>query len=608
MREKLLPKPYPRSVAGLVSLGMCFVACLAKYFLSLNWFFIIFLISFILFISSACIYFNFRKPLFATIRWFVLGCFLFALFRLVVVVENVDKTKRIPSEITTQFAKQVHTLLVRSPFPKEMIGVSLGLVLGKTQYLTKDFKERTREGGILHLFAASGLHLGIFIGSFIFLLKQFFKEYRIIVYLVPLLFAYFYLLVLGFPVSFVRAYSFAVYTLLGKLFYRKSYPGDVLAYSSVTIVVFLPHDFLSPGFLLSFGAVFGIFYIKPALDGMFFPKQNHFLKENLTLSMACSLATFPTLALIFHSFSYGSLWINLIVVPVASILLPLLYLNLFLEWMIGGILIRYLWAITDIFLRFFLFLVSKCTDLFSFFYSWENPPKLLFVYFLLISLLIVFIYLCDCNRKLKGFIFFLILSFQPLGIYYFDSISKRQTSSMSWIYKGNAFFLSDSKFIATGFCYAERNFAKIISKIQIKKINQIILENESCLPYAISLQKRIQRMEGRIAELKIIDGSKDLLSIPKMGGGKNEIWIRYNGDKRKLFQLLNTLKGLERNFPTRTLQASQNSPGLLILDFPSWSKEKVEDWKKYQKLLGISSKWKIVSTGELLASQIHNTD
>ena len=51
----------------------------------------------------------------------------------------------------------------------------MGLFFGDTNYLDNEFKEKKSKRGwcFLHLFAASGLHIGVFIGFIYFFLNEF---------------------------------------------------------------------------------------------------------------------------------------------------------------------------------------------------------------------------------------------------------------------------------------------------------------------------------------------------------------------------------------------------------------------------------------------------
>ncbi len=616
MAKISLPLPYPCSQGGIIAMGISCSATLLKYSEHLSGAHLTLLILFIIFwLTNDALFYFFKKRIFKFLRIFFLGSILFSSIVIWKVSTPNQKPMKGKSEIAINFSKKIESLLSQSILPKESQLVAKGLVLGSSAGLPLEMKTRAREGGILHLFAASGLHLGIFIGFNLFILKKIFSKVRFLPYIIALLFGFFYLLLLDFPVSFLRAYCFAVYSLLGSLFYRKVMPGDVLAYSSASIAMFLYADFLSVGFLLSFGAVFGIFYFKPVIDFYFLPGVRHFLKDNVSISLACSFATFPTLAYYFHSFSFGSFWINLFVVPLASLVLPVLYLNLICEWLIKSNFTFLFWHITDFILRVFLKVVTMTTNSFSFYYQWDYLPLSILIYLFFIFSLLILPYFIFQNRFHKlyenenimksviiGSLITLFFFFYfPFGIINFESKDDSKLTTEYFINKGNSIIHSNHSVYLLGKCFKQKYSLHQIGKLKLSLTNEINLEDRSCYPIALHLAKTIQRRNGYLPKVLL---SKEPIVVPVFLANLQSQIVRFDGDKKKLFSLLKVLKENE----TDLQKTNENKGGIIVLDLPPWSKEKLEDWKKYQKLLGISSYWKIMSKEELLAKQIPHTN
>ncbi|TGL56683.1 ComEC/Rec2 family competence protein [Leptospira ognonensis] len=620
MRKGKLPRIFPVSHGGILSLGICFAATFSKLnFKGQNAVSII--IDSLALLMIVGIFSFLSKNVANLLKLFFLGAILFHILNLNK-LEKVEKRYSNRDTISSiAFSNQISELLLRSGLTTQSQAITKGLVLGSSRYLPDEIKIRAREGGILHLFAASGLHLGIFIGFALFIFKKIFFFQRALPYFIALLLGFLYLFLLGFPVSFLRAYCFAVYSLLGILAHKKTQPADTLSYASATIAIFLPSDFLSVGFLLSFSAVFGIFYLKPALDIYFFPNQNRLIKDNLTLSLACTYATFPILVYYFHAFSFGSFWINLAVVPFASLLLPLLYLNLSFEWLFGGPIVSYLWIFTDYVLGLFMKLLKSLTNSISFFFQWQEIPVPIVVYFLLIFFAFFCSYLkhfffqnlkekrrilgkeLPMNRLYSIFLFLLFFGFQPFGIWYFNCQNDLGPKFQAWFHKGNSFLRFENTFYFLGNCYAESFFKKVDSELSLAKIDTIYIEHANCKKLALQLRSNIERRNGKEVHFFTVKPGAVLPVFFNQGESMSAL-IRYDGNKRNIFQLMNKLKEIE------SVQGKYHisSANYLVLDFPVWSKEKPEDWKKYQKLLGISYDWKIMSVEELLAGQVHNTN
>ncbi|OCC31254.1 Competence protein [Leptospira interrogans serovar Canicola] len=173
--------------------------------------------------------------------------------------------KKIHLENRKKFSKknsreQVLLDLKEAGLEKNSNRIALGLIFGESKQLSQEFKTKAKEGGILHLFAASGLHLGVLMGVQFRLLSLIpslgYNTPRII----PLLTGFLYLSALGYPTSLARAWIFAGMLLFQGLFFRKLRPVDLLLGSAWILWLLDPIRFYSVSFCLSFGAVTGIFF------------------------------------------------------------------------------------------------------------------------------------------------------------------------------------------------------------------------------------------------------------------------------------------------------------------------------------------------------------
>lgn len=620
-------------------MGICSIASLYRIFPNVPGFSILICTGSILLLLLPPFFFRFiklhlrKKFLYLVIGFLVFGCFQ------IYFPKGISKEK-IPNRNSNsyKFQEEVRGLLKESKLPKELTLVAEGLVLGSGKSLPKSVKQDAKQGGVLHLFAASGLHLGIYLGFCLLFLKRVFWFSRILPVLISLLFGYFYLYLLNFPVSFVRAYSFALYSMLGVIFYKKAQASDTLFYSAATVALFFPSDYLSVGFLLSFGAVFGIFFLKPAIDKVLFPNLSHFLKDNLTLSLSCSFGTFPCLAYVFHSFSFGSILINLIVIPLAGIILPLLYLSIIIQKFLSQNTADLFWVIIDLLLRILLKLVTALPGKIGFYYEWNDRQIVIWLYFIFTIFLFLIIYKIFKSesivqdRKINySFLHFLILSgiilFFPFGGLVLSAKNGSDGLPAHKIQKGNAFFFGEGKISILGNCYSQNQFETFAKSLKLKDANSIFFEKESCLRYVLDLKKEILKTNVS-ARISIITSEEKLKSwmeqinvwnenfqidrtaiLPIVFSGKeNTIPIlRYTGDKKKFSKLLEITSLYEKNWEKSGLDAKTQQAGVLLLDFPKWVKENPEDWKKYQKLLGISSYWKIISVEELLVRSHNQT-
>ncbi|TGK85205.1 ComEC/Rec2 family competence protein [Leptospira bourretii] len=496
------------------------------------------------------------------------------------------------------FRSYLETQIKHSPLSKFESRIVMGFVTGSTKEIPGDFKDLAKESGILHLFAASGLHLGIFIGSLQYLGNLCFSKRKWISLFLSLSLGFLYLAALDFPVSFLRAYLFVFLTLTASLFYRKIGPSDLLLFSSACIAFFLFYDFLSIGFLLSFGAVFGIFFLKPNLDKLIFPDSKSFLKENLHLTIACSLCSFPILVYYFRSFSFGGIGINFLLVPMAGILLPTLYITLFLQSLVPSFLLEpltsWIWIPASFELSIFLKLFHWFSDLGRGYKTWMNVPKELCIVSVLLIFCIPFYHkIRFLNLPLFRFCFYLLPSLF-LGFSYFFSTQTLLPKFITKLGKGNLSIRFGDHLYLFGTCYSKKMAEPLPG---FPPPNSISFESESCLPGVLSQIKKHKITDVYWHGTTHSGNWISKFSLPIqlknqkiLGAEMNPIFsiIRFDGNPKGVEQFLKQTKEADQS------KITPNWKGVLLLDFPPWKKKEAKEWIQYQKLLGISTAWKMI--------------
>lgn len=151
-------------------------------------------------------------------------------------------------------------------------GILTAMMLGDTNNLDADIKELYRKNGITHILAISGLHISL-LGLTLYKILRRLRLPLFASTAVTLFFLYSYGILTGFGVSTNRAVvMMAVY--MAALLAGRTY--DLLsgtAFSALIILMQSPLEIMSAGFLLSFGAVIGIAAVYPALKNAIFVKK-----------------------------------------------------------------------------------------------------------------------------------------------------------------------------------------------------------------------------------------------------------------------------------------------------------------------------------------------
>lgn len=206
---------------------------------------------------------------------------------------------------------------LRRAVSKNNYGVVLAMLTGDTAFTSAEVLNAFRLSGIAHVFAVSGLHIGLF-SSLFSLLAKLFKlngAKKCALVLLPTLF---YAGVCGFSSSSLRAFTMLAVIMLGELFGFKHDRLSALALAAVILCAINPFCIFGVGWLLSFAAVCGIILLSPPLKrgAAAIGKAG----ESLAITLAAQLGTLPILTDMCGYISIISTFVNLILLPLLSLL------------------------------------------------------------------------------------------------------------------------------------------------------------------------------------------------------------------------------------------------------------------------------------------------
>lgn len=236
---------------------------------------------------------------------------------------------------------------LKQSVPGEAGKIAAALVTGERSGLHSNVRQNFSDAGIAHILAISGLHMAIVAGLIFFLVRGFlcfipkivlrFDTKKIAAVLTALTTS-FYVLLCWPSISARRAYFMILFVMLAILLNRKPLSLRTLSFAAVFILIFTPHALLSPGFQLSFAAVTVLIAAyehlnRPILDwqlqGGIWRKFFVYFLSIFGTTLLATLATAPFTLYIFQSFSFHSLWTNLIAIPLASfVIMPLEVLSI----------------------------------------------------------------------------------------------------------------------------------------------------------------------------------------------------------------------------------------------------------------------------------------
>ncbi len=215
---------------------------------------------------------------------------------------------------------------IEKTLPDPHAQVAKSILLGDKERLPPPILEDFRRTGTAHVLVVSGLHVGLILFIFFFVLKTLGVSRKIISMLAFPIFVY-YALLTGLRAPVMRASFMAGVGLTCLLIDRDTPPGVIISLAAFFILILNPLSLFTVSFQLSFVAVGGIIYLTFPLE-----KKLHFLPRYLARSLAISLAAqlsiLPLLAFYFHQLPLIGLLANLLLAPLITINLALGFLSL----------------------------------------------------------------------------------------------------------------------------------------------------------------------------------------------------------------------------------------------------------------------------------------
>ena len=226
------------------------------------------------------------------------------------------------------------------------LGIMSALPLGYREDLDTDVQRAFSASGAMHVLAVSGLHTGIVWGIVMWILtlgvlykplwENKFRRWLLNISTIVLIWAYAFLT--GLSPSVMRSALMLTFWALSSLLEQQTSRWNPLLAAAVVILIVNPLALWSVSFQLSFAAVAGIMLFGSSMQQAVVSKGRVWQSVSglLIVSLAAQLGTMP---LTLHYFGQTSNYFaltNLIVVPMAGILLSLGFSTLAMSWCAVG--------------------------------------------------------------------------------------------------------------------------------------------------------------------------------------------------------------------------------------------------------------------------------
>lgn len=226
-------------------------------------------------------------------------------------------------------------------FSGKTAGFLTALITGSKDYISDRVYDNFKNAGIAHIMAVSGMHLAVMAMLLNLILGKLRRKHKLSYFVIMSAFIAFMVFTAAFSSSVVRAGIMLFMILLGNLTHERGDSLNSLGLACIVILLFNPFACLGVGFQLSVVSTASII----VFAAPFCYRKRYFLADRLgfsgrvpfavsravmfclVVSFCVLVCTFPIMALNFGGASVISPLSNLMLLPVASLIIYLAFLS-----------------------------------------------------------------------------------------------------------------------------------------------------------------------------------------------------------------------------------------------------------------------------------------
>ena len=201
----------------------------------------------------------------------------------------------------------------------DQAAVASAVIIGLRAGINPELREDYRAAGLAHLLAISGLHMALFWGSVVALIRaglalfpHFSSRYPSlkIATLAAMPFGMLYLVISGQPISAIRAFLMLALVMLAILLLRRGMTLHHVALVAMGILIVAPQSMMHPAFQMSFAAVYAL------VSGWMQITRYRYLIQNIPwilryaggIIIASVLAAGASAPFVLHHFGESTVW------------------------------------------------------------------------------------------------------------------------------------------------------------------------------------------------------------------------------------------------------------------------------------------------------------
>lgn len=219
------------------------------------------------------------------------------------------------------------------------------MLLGEKRGMDQDTKDLYQANGISHILAISSLHL-TFVGGNVYRRIRKMSGSYLAGGIGGGLFLVIYIMMIGFTVSAVRALVMFLFQVGADIAGRKYDALTAYLAAALAVLIWRPLSLYDGGFWMSFGAIGAILLVFPVWNGN--DRGEHPIFESFGVSMCIQLVLLPVQLYCFYEIQPLSILMNLIVIPLMSVMLTAGMIGSFLLMTPLAVIRRSGWIVLEI--------------------------------------------------------------------------------------------------------------------------------------------------------------------------------------------------------------------------------------------------------------------
>ena len=214
---------------------------------------------------------------------------------------------------------------IRSEMPETEANLGLSYLLGMRTGLPDELSGKLRKVGLVHIVVASGAHLSILVEA---ARKIFGKLSRFVGVLFSIVFVVFFMSMVGWTPSIMRAGMMTILTLIAWYAGRKIEAWRLIIMVMAATLVINPMFAIDLGWLLSFASYAGIMMLGPGLTRYFYgSRKPGFVASMVLTTISATLMTLPITLYYYGQISMISVIANLLILPTLPWAMGLVFLT-----------------------------------------------------------------------------------------------------------------------------------------------------------------------------------------------------------------------------------------------------------------------------------------